>query len=214
MNAKVGTEIERIKYFFSFISNYDFSSFLDLGCGKGWLFDNVVSSEESKLVGIDLLKFNDRKGNYHHVVASAVRLPFRNGVFSLVTALSVLEHIHTAERKMFYKEARRVLRGKGTFVIQLPNRHFIIESHSYLPFFGYLPSRTHSFVTRARTEYTAVPSLKSVIHFLNEYGFKVFDVKKYEAPFLPFGHFLSKIGLFYLFPMGYIIRAQPSEGGS
>jgi hypothetical protein len=115
---------------------------------------------------------------------------------------------------MFYKEARRVLRGKGTFVIQLPNRYFIIESHSYLPFFGFLPSRTHSFATRARTEYTAVPSLKNVIHSLKEYGFEIFDVKKHEAPFLPFGYLLSKIGLFHLFPMGYIICARSLEGGN
>jgi len=204
LNARVGTETERMKYFSSFISNYDSSFLLDLGCGKGLLFDNIVGPDESEHVGVDLTK--NRKENYHHVVASAIRLPFKNYTFSLVTAFSLIEHIHEAERKMFYKEAKRVLKGKGVFAIQLPNRYSIIESHTYLPFFGFLPSRVHSFAYRGG--YTAVPSLKNVIHFLKGSGFDVFNVKKYEAPFLPFGDFLSKIGLFHLFPVGYIICAR------
>lgn len=200
----MGTETERVRYFSSFISHYDSSFLLDLGCGKGLLFDNIIGSDESELVGVDLIK--NRKENYHHVVASAIRLPFKNDAFSLVTAFSIIEHIHEAERKMFYKEAKRVLKGKGVFAIQLPNRYSIIESHTYLPFFGFLPSRVHSFAYRGG--YTAVPSLKNVIHFLKGSGFEVFNVKKYEAPFLPFGDFLSKIGLFHLFPMGYIICAR------
>jgi len=209
MNAKVGTEIERMKYFSSFISKYDCGFLLDLGCGKGLLFDNIVGSDESELVGVDLIK--NRKENYHHVVASAIRLPFKNNAFSLVTAFSILEHIPKAERKMLYKEAKRVLRGKGIFVIQLPNRYFIIESHTYFPFFGFLPSRIHSFAYRG--EYVAVPSFKNVIHSLKGSGFEVFNVKKYEAPFLPFGYFLGKIGLFHLFPVGYVICARLVKGG-
>ncbi len=168
------------------------------------LFDNIVGSDDSELVGVDLIK--NRKETYHHVVASAIRLPFKNNTFSLVTAFSLLEHIHNAEREMFYKEAKRVLRDKGIFAIQLPNRYSIIESHTYLPFFGFLPSRVHSFAYREG--YTAVPSLKNVINTLKGSGFEVLNVKKYEAPFLPFGNFLGKIGLFHLFPMGYIIRAR------
>jgi len=209
MNAKVGTETERMKYFSSFISNYDSSFLLDLGCGKGLLFDNIVGSDESELVGVDLIK--NRKENYHHVVASAIRLPFKNNAFSLVTAFSILEHIPEAERKMFCKEAKRVLTGKGVFVIQLPNRYSIIESHTYFPFFGFLPTRVHSFAYRGG--YVAVPSLKNVIHSLKGSGFEVFDVEKYEAPFLPFGYFLGKIGLFHLFPMGYIMCARLVKRG-
>jgi len=173
------------------------------------LFDNIVCSDESELVGVDLIK--NRKRNYHHVVASATTLPFKNDVFSLVTAFSILEHIPKAERKMFYREAKRVLRGKGIFVIQLPNRYFIIESHTYIPFFGFLPSSMHSFAYREG--YTAVPSLKNVIHFLKEYGFDIFDVKKYEAPFLPFGDLFSKLRLFHVFPVGYVICARLAKGG-
>jgi len=178
---------------------------------KRTTFDNIVGSDESKLlIGVDLIK--NRKGKYQHVIASATWLPFKNDVFSLVTAFSLIEHIPKAERKMLYKEVKRMLRRKGIFAIQLPNRYFIIESHTYIPFFGFLPSSIHSFAYRGG--YTAVPSLKNVIHFLKEYGFEIYYVKKYEAPFLPFGCFLSKIGLFRLFPMGYMIYARVKDRGN
>lgn len=57
LDAKFGTETERMKYFSSFISKYDFDSLLDMGCGKGLLFNNIVSLNKFKLlVGVDLIK--------------------------------------------------------------------------------------------------------------------------------------------------------------
>lgn len=211
LNAKFGTESERMKYYSSFISNYDFDSLLDVGCGKGLLFNNIVSICKSKLlVGVDLMK--NHKGQYQHVVADATRLPFKNSAFSLVTAFSLLEHTPKAERKIFYKEMKRVVKKEGIFVIQLPNRYFIIESHTYLPFFGFLPSSMHSFAYRGG--YVAVPSLEVVIHSLKEHGFKVYNVEKYEGRFLPFGRFLSKIGFFHLLPMGYMIHVRVKGGNN
>jgi SAM-dependent methyltransferase len=205
LDAKFGTETERMKYFFSFISNYDFDLFLDLGCGKGLLFDNITNLGKDKLlIGIDLMKA--RKNRYQHIVASATRLPFRNDVFSLVTAFSLIEHIPKTERKIFYNEAKRVMKKKGIFVIQFPNRYFVIESHTYFPLFGFLPSNMHQFAYRK--EYVAVPSLKEVAGSLKEHGFKTYNIEKYEGPFLPFPRFLTKIGFFILFPMGYIIHAR------
>jgi SAM-dependent methyltransferase len=207
LDAKIGTETERMKYFSSFISNYEFDSLLDVGCGKGLLFDNIMSKKFKILAGVDLIK--NREGRYQHVVADATRLPFKNSAFSLVTAFSLIEHIPKAQRKMLYKEMKRVIKKEGILMIQLPNRYFIIESHTYLPFFGFLPSSMHSFAYRGG--YVAVNSLKAVVCSLKEYGFEVCNVEKYEAPFLPFGSFLSKIGLFRLFPMGYIIHAQAKD---
>jgi SAM-dependent methyltransferase len=202
LNTKVGTEIERMKYYFSFLSIYEFDSLLDLGCGKGLIFDVVAGFNKSKLlVGVDMTRGCKRK--YQHIVADATRLPFKNRIFSLVTAFSLIEHIPAAKRDILYKESKRVLRQNGILAIQLPNRYFIIESHTYFPFFGFLPSSIHSFAYRGG--YVAVPSLKNVVCSLKKSGFEVHDIKKCEAPFLPFGKFLSKIGLFHLLPMGYMI---------
>jgi ubiquinone/menaquinone biosynthesis C-methylase UbiE len=205
LNAKCETETERMRYFSSFISNYNFDSLLDLGCGKGLLFYNIEPSNKVKfLVGIDLMKAGKRR--HQHVVASATKLPFKNGAFSLVTAFSLIEHIPKVDRKMFYEEARRVVGKEGVFVMQFPNRYFIIESHTFFPFFGFLPSNMHSFAYRK--EYVAVPSLKEVAFSLKEHGFETYNIDKYEGPFLPFPRFLSKLGFFALFPMGYILHTR------
>ena len=194
-----------MKYFSSFVTKYHFDSILDAGCGKGLLFDHIGNLNESKLlIGVDLQRKKGKR--YQHIVADATRLPFKNDAFSLVTAFSLIEHIPEKERGKLYKDVGRVIKKKGTFLIQLPNRYALIESHTCLPLFGFLPSRTHSFAYRG--DYVSVSSLKAVIRSLKENGFNVYGVEKYGAPFLPFGHFLGKIGLFRLFPMGYIIRAH------
>jgi ubiquinone/menaquinone biosynthesis C-methylase UbiE len=116
LDAKFGIETERMKYFYSFISKYDFDSLLDVGCGKGLLFNNVASLNKFKLlVGIDLVK--NRKGQYQHVVADATKLPFKNNAFSLVTALSLIEHIPKDKREVLYVEAKRVIKKEGIFLI-------------------------------------------------------------------------------------------------
>jgi SAM-dependent methyltransferase len=205
LDSKFGTKTERMRYFSSFISRYDFDSLLDIGCGMGLLFDNISSSGGAKLlVGVDLMKA--RKGRYQHVVASATALPLIGSAFSLVTAYSLVEHIPEEEREHFCREVKRVTENRGTFLIQLPNRYFIIESHTYMPFFGFLPSKLHSFAYRG--EYVAVPSIKTVLNLLEENGFEVYDVQRYEGRFLPFRRFFRRIGLFYLFPMGYIVYAR------
>lgn len=205
LNAKSSTKMQRMTYFSSFISHYDFDSLLDVGCGEGLLFDVIARfSKSGLLVGVDLVK--NRTDRYEHVVASATKLPFRTATFSLVTAFSLVEHIPETKRKMFYKEASRVIKERGVLVIQLPNRYAIIESHTYLPFFGFLPSGMHSFAYRGG--FVAVPSLNAVINSLNDSGFEVRAVQRYEAPFLPFGSFLGRIGLFHLFPMGYVLHAR------
>jgi len=194
-----------MKYFSSFISKYEFDSLLDVGCGKGLLFDNIASEIEFRLlVGVDLIK--NRKKQYHHIIADATRLPLKNAAVFMVTAFSLIEHITKDEIEAFYKETKRVIKKKGIFMVQLPNRYSIIESHTYLPFFGFLPSSMHSFAYRG--EYVAVPSLKVVINSLKKYHFEICDIKKYTGSFLPFGSFLSKIGLFGIFPMGYMIYAR------
>lgn len=92
------------------------------------------------------------------VITETGRLPFSDGFFDIVFCSSVIEHVTVPKEMMwnvtsgprfrsmarrhqneFAEEIRRV--GKGYFV-QVPYRWFPIESHSWLPFFSYLPRRT------------------------------------------------------------------------
>lgn len=207
MDMKMGTESKRLEYFSSFLSGHKADSILDLGCGKGLLFEHFEKSNKRRLlVGADLTKEHGK--NYHHIVADATKLPMRSSVFSFVTAFSLLEHIPESRRDNFSEEARRVINSHGILTIQLPNRYFVIESHTFIPFFGFLPVRMHSFAYRG--SYVAVPSLKNVIRLLKNHRFQITRIRTYGGLFLPFGDLLNRIGLYRLLPMGYIIEARPT----
>lgn len=196
--------VERMRYFQSFFSHYRFDSILDLGCGNGLLFLCLSNDDTPKLlVGVDLVK--GRGKHYQHIVSDATQLPFKNETFSAVTALSILEHIPINRRGNFWNEVKRVTQKDGMVIVQLPNRYFPIESHSYLPFFGFLPSSMHSFAYGAHGGYTAVPSLRNVVDALHRHGFRLDSIIRYKAQFLPFPKLLDKIGFFRVFPLGYII---------
>ncbi len=196
--------LERVSYFRSFFSHYHFDSILDLGCGSGLLFLRISNEDRPKLrIGVDLVKTKAK--HYQHIVSDATQLPFKNETFSAVTALSILEHIPISRRESFWNEVKRVTQKDGMVILQLPNRYFPIESHSYLPFFGFLPSSMHSVAYGAHGGYTAVPSISTVVDALQRHGFRLHRIIRYKAPFLPFLRLLDKIGFFRIFPLGYII---------
>ena len=202
--GKIGSS--RLGYLSSFITPVD--SILDIGCDKGMVFETIKKPEEVGLIaGVDITKNRSKK--YSHVTGDAVKLPVKSSSFSLVTAFSVIEHVHENERGLFYKEAKRVMKEKGELLIQQPNRYALVESHTFLPFYGFLPKRWHQLMyTEKEVYYVSVPSLKEVLRSLEQNGFKVISIETYDAPFLPFGRYLKKMGLFRLFPMGFIIRAR------
>ncbi len=84
-------------------------------------------------------------------------LPFGDRFFDIVYCSSVIEHVtvpkdevykilsgnrfsllSSSHQEAFANELARV--GKGYFV-QTPNKYFIVESHTWLPFFGFIPRR-------------------------------------------------------------------------
>ncbi len=91
------------------------------------------------------------------VIGEGEALPFPDGFFDIVYCSSVIEHVTVPKtivwelrssrefraasrkrQKAFADEIKRL--GKRYFV-QTPNRHFPIESHTWLPFIGWLPRR-------------------------------------------------------------------------
>ena len=68
-------------------------------------------------------------------------IPFDDGAFDCVVFANVYEHVDPEYRQRTLEEILRVLAPSGILVGQLPNPHFPIESHSRLPFMGWLPMR-------------------------------------------------------------------------
>jgi SAM-dependent methyltransferase len=85
------------------------------------------------------------------------KLPFPDGFFDIVYCSSVIEHVTVPKDQVYttrsgktFRErslkhqrefAREIQRVGKQFFVQTPYRWFVIESHSWLPFYGWLPRR-------------------------------------------------------------------------
>lgn len=102
--------------------------FLDIGCGAGW---NVLwtSKHVKQAIGLDrsepMIKranFNLRSGNYNNasfVVGDAMKLPFPDNEFDLVTGTMLLPVLSNPEQAI--TEMIRVLRQGGKLGIFVPS---------------------------------------------------------------------------------------------
>lgn len=136
---------------------------LDVGSENGANINFVlhganVKPENVFIADIDQIAIESGKKNFGFqpiLLDESGKLPFDDNFFEIVYCSSVIEHVTVgkdeiweltdgkqfrelalAKQKTFAEEIRRV--GKKYFV-QTPNRNFIIESHSWLPFVGSFP---------------------------------------------------------------------------
>ena len=104
---------------------------LDLGCGHQFFPDwmNDLSKVQLELVkrctsvvGVDPFDLRPHTAGIPKIAASAERLPFEDGSFSLVTANMVVEHV--AEPETLLREVSRVLKPGGLFLFHTPNANY------------------------------------------------------------------------------------------
>ncbi len=85
------------------------------------------------------------------------KLPFPDGFFDIVYCSSVIEHVTVPKDQVYATRSGKVFRERAMkhqrefareiqrvgrqFFVQTPYRWFVIESHSWLPFYGWLPRR-------------------------------------------------------------------------
>jgi len=114
---------------------------LDVGCQDGTLTDALAERTGRRWWGIDpaLAEVVASPHGAELRPGAADTLPFDNGFFDCLFFANVFEHIPPERRGASLEEMRRVLRSGGVIVGQLPNPWFPIESHSRLPFMGWLP---------------------------------------------------------------------------
>lgn len=98
---------------------------LDIGCGRRICADDDLNRELPRrtrlTVGCDRDPHLSRHSSIKHLVlCDASALPFRSGVFTLVSACMVLEHLEKPEE--VFREVSRVSRPGGCFVLVTPNR--------------------------------------------------------------------------------------------
>ena len=114
---------------------------VDVGCQKGDLTDIFAERTRLTFWGIDPEIREPRLSSegIELLPGYAHRLPFPDSHFDCVILANVYEHIAPEWRVPSLSEMRRVLTQGGILIGQLPNPFFPIESHSRLPFMGWLP---------------------------------------------------------------------------
>jgi 2-polyprenyl-3-methyl-5-hydroxy-6-metoxy-1,4-benzoquinol methylase len=95
---------------------------LDVGCGNG-TYSKMILDMGNEVYGIDVrserIRSAEQKGIKAIVGDLTKGIPFSDGIFDLVYAAEVLEHIYDTD--FFLCEVRRVLRDKGALVVTVPN---------------------------------------------------------------------------------------------
>ncbi len=90
---------------------------LDVGCGVGNNMNTL--GKYGSVLGIDVsnvpLQFCKKKGFNKCVQADATELPFQGGVFSIVAALNIIEHVENDVKLI--QELKRVCQKGGTILI-------------------------------------------------------------------------------------------------
>ncbi len=138
---------------------------LDLGSENGVHIEQVLAGSGIKpenvyIADIDREAVDEgsrRFGFTPIVVDESGPLPFPDKFFDIVHCSSVLEHVTVPKRDIWAIHSERQFRKLSTdaqsafsqeirrigkqYYVQTPNKWFPIESHSWLPFVGWLPRR-------------------------------------------------------------------------
>ena len=168
---------------------------LDLGCGRqlapGWMkggaeIEADLKSRARDLIGVDsdLAALRDNRSLPSLINADAVRLPFADGSFDLVTSNMVFEHVEVPLASL--KEIRRVLRDGGRLIILTPNWMDIVTIAARI-----VPNRWHPGVVSRMEERRAKDVYPTHFRFnrpatvekiLREAGFGKWRVELLEHP--------------------------------
>jgi SAM-dependent methyltransferase len=94
---------------------------LEIGCGKGTLLRQLTEWGHVA-VGIDIEAglLRDHSRDLAVCAASGIALPFGSNTFDVVLSFDVFEHMADSDRHL--DEVARVLRPRGRYVLQTPNK--------------------------------------------------------------------------------------------
>lgn len=154
----------RMELFFKLMKPVAGTRILDIGAGGGDLWTKFSESRNLNITGLDI-KQGDSAAFKEFVVGDARDLSrFADKTFDVVFSNSCLEHVgdFTQQKRMADEIART---GKRYF-IQVPNKHFPIEPHYFLPFLQYLPLKARRFVIKlffGETEDIFLPTKRDLI---------------------------------------------------
>ena len=149
-----------------FAENYSVTSetrVIDIGSEDGSAISRVLAGTSVKPQNVFIADINEafvKAGQAQYgftpvVIPESGTLPFPDQFFDIVYCSSVIEHVTIPKAEVWavrsaqeFKEkalerqtvfAREIRRLGKAYFVQTPNRWFPVESHTWLPFVGYLP---------------------------------------------------------------------------
>ena len=197
--------------------------YLDIGCQWGET-TYTFSKEFTNTVAVDISE-NDillAKKRYPNICfIHKDFLNFDSKVqFDFITIFSVLEHLPDPDRAI--EKIKGLLKKDGMFLIQIPNKYFFVELHTYLPLLFLFPKKLkETLLNKINYSNDAIfateLSLRNVLKLLKKYDFS-YEIMKmiYPPKFIPkefrtIYRLFNKIGLLDLIPPGYLIIARASN---
>lgn len=144
----------RYPYFRRIMGRVEGRQVVDLACGWGFLAQNFAD-DGAIVTGYDISSralhlAGRRSAEYHHPIrftrGRSEALPFSSGIFDIVTATDMLEHVDSVETTL--AEAARILKPGGFFGFVTVNKT-ILARLIYITFgedlLGLLPKGTHCY---------------------------------------------------------------------
>lgn len=125
VDSKPASSSPRIRYTQSFSEPYlsGAKKILDIGCGIG-SFTYLIDRDDCFGIDLDINALRIAKKycpKSSFVIASALNLPFRNGVFDLVLMWEVIEYLEKGQEKNAFEDVHRTLIKGANLLISAPN---------------------------------------------------------------------------------------------
>jgi len=99
------------------------ASVLDVGCGEGYVLDELVERGVRDVQGVDIVDIRRNK-EHRFRFYDGVLLPFADRTFDLVVLSFVLHHVPNERKRGLIEEALRVSRAKVVIVEDTPSTGF------------------------------------------------------------------------------------------
>jgi SAM-dependent methyltransferase len=122
--------------------------------------------------------------NIQTLAFDGTTIPAADASFDLAYSFEVVEHVEDERRTL--QEIHRVLKADGEFLITVPNKWWVFETHgarlpllpwNRVPFFSWLPSPLHSRWAHAR-----IYRRSRILRLLDQEGFTVLGDAYVTAP--------------------------------
>lgn len=125
---------------------------LDVGCGSGWLLEG-----EGVRIGIDSGKRQGTNRNIHEADITD-KWMVGDQTFRTVTAIHVIEHLDPDSVYHLFREAHRVLKPGGLFIVETPSVNRVWRTVDHVK--PYPPSAINKWLSR--DHYGPVPDFEMI----------------------------------------------------